>query len=109
MKCILYNLSDRESSMNGIYNKVLARPHIDLTTKISHFKIELKNSFSLIKMMETKSNGKKQTLTLHSIICEILSFHYLFPTLTVIEEHTDECGTDKRRPLYPQGQVSGVS
>ena len=54
-------------------------------------------------MMETKSNGKNQTSTLYSIICKILSFHYLFPTLTAIEVNTDECGMDKRRPLYPQG------
>ena len=57
----MYNLSNRESFMtiltqkrsiqffyksavawNSIYKKVLARPYMDLTTKISHFKVELK-------------------------------------------------------------------
>ena len=57
----MYNLSNRESSMtiltqkqsiqffyksavewNSIYINVLARPHMDLTTEISHFKVELK-------------------------------------------------------------------
>ena len=57
----MYNLSNRDSSMtiltpkqsiqffyksavawNRIYKRILARPHMDLTTKISHFKTELK-------------------------------------------------------------------
>ena len=40
---------------------------MDLTTKILYFKIELKKSFSTIEMMETKYNGKNQTLTLKNI------------------------------------------
>ena len=69
----MYNLSNRESSFailtprrsiqffyrsavtwNSIYKKVLAKPHMDLTTKISHFKIELKKL-----LFHNQSDGDK--------------------------------------------------
>ena len=51
--------------------------------------------------MKIKLNGKNQTLILYSaqyvkLLVSILSFHNLFPTLTVIKEYTTECGKDKR-------------
>ena len=71
----MYQLSHRETSLalklpersgqffyksalawNSVYRSVLERPNSDLTTKISHFKDEIKNFYALNKMKE-KTNG----------------------------------------------------
>ena len=69
----MYNLSNRDTSLslrtplrsaqffykssvawNSVNKKVLEKPHCDLTTKISHFKKEMKKFVSQNKTRETK-------------------------------------------------------